>query len=171
MSTFDVTDVLHAWKHDDYEVAKQHILQMIGDISGDEVFGRQVIVAVYIRPNRNQKLGVYITTEIETKKQQEDIFQGKIALIVKLGPSAFAGEPSYLQAMFGDRPPPGVGDWVILRASDGIPTSMKGEGASRPKFKDTRGAEQDVYAWDGWPCRYVVDDSVIGRTDKPHTIL
>lgn len=171
MSTFDVTNALHAWKHDDYDLARTHIFQMIGDISDYEVFGYDIIVAVYIRPNRNQKLGIYITTEIETKKQQEDIFQGKVALIVKCGPSAFSGEDSYLRSMYGDKPPPAVGDWVTLRAHDGLPVSLMGEGASRPRFVDNRNIEQDIYNWDGWPCRFVSDKLVMGRTHKPHTIV
>jgi hypothetical protein len=162
----DTVSNLHNWHHENYESAKAQIYHQIGDIGDLEVFGQQVIVAVYIRPNFTA--GGLIAG---TKMQKEDIYQGKVVLILKCGPDAFQGDESYAKAMFGDAPPPTVGDWVFLRSQDGTPISMQGEGAARVKVPDRRGDPMDVYDWDGWPCRIVKDDDIIGRAARPHSIV
>ena len=56
---------LHKHHHDDYEVAKSHIHRQIGRLDL-ELFGRQILCAMYIRPPINPKTGWVITD----KKQQ-----------------------------------------------------------------------------------------------------
>jgi len=158
--------MLHKWHHDDYDEAKAQIHQSLGSIADLEVFGRQVLVAVYIRPNKSQT-GLYQTVNA----QKEDIYQGKAALILKCGPGAFKGEDSYVKAMFGDMPTPEPGDWVFVRPSDGLSISLCGDGASRPQGKTFHDEDVDLFAWDGWPCRILSDDSLIGRMNKPHTLV
>ena len=158
---------LHNWHHDDYEEAKAQIHQQLGDISGLEVFGRQVLVGLYIRPEKTAK-GAFVTQNA----QREDIYQGKIALILAVGPSAFQGDSEYHESLWGvDIRPPAVGDWVILRAQDGLPTSVQGDNASRAQGPDHRGMPTDIYGWEGWPCRYVMDSALIGRVHKPHQVV
>ena len=57
---------------------------MVGDLSHIEVFNNQVLVAVYIRPNKT-KSGIYLTDVTVG----EDRFQGKVALVLKTGHDAF----------------------------------------------------------------------------------
>lgn len=90
----------------------------IGDIGDIEVFQNQVLVAVYVRPERT-KSGIILTQT----NRDEDRSQGKVGLVLKLGPFAFAIDPDKDQ-WFGDLRRGGpeevkVGDWVYFWASDG----------------------------------------------------
>lgn len=167
MSSASTVTQLHKWHHDDYDEAKRHIHAQLGDMSEVEMFGRQVLVAIYIRPLWDTKTGL----QMSDQKQQEDIYQGKVVLIVGAGPDAFRGDESYHRAMWGDAAPPAPGDWVFLRSQDGTATSLKGDNAERVKWEARNGEKYNLYSFDGWPCRYVVDDSVIGRVRKPHTVV
>lgn len=167
MSSLGNVATLHAWHHEDYDEARRDIMRQIGDVSGLHLTGKHLMLAVYIRPLYNPRTG-WTNSE---KMQQEDIYQGKVALIVKAGPSAFDGDDSYLRATFGTLPPPKEGDWVFLRASDGTPTSFKGDGAEQVKYTDRFGAVQNQYSFDGWPCRFVADDALIGLIRDPHTVV
>lgn len=166
----DISSTLHRHHHADYEEAKRQILQAIGDISDEDLFGRQVLVAVYVRPELNPVTGLVST--MTTLK--EDWWQGKIVMVLKLGPDAFGqvtGEDSYFKATFGDKPPPQPGEWLMMNANAGLQTSFYGKGAARPKGKDRHGEMVDLYDWDGWPCRIVPDDSFLMRISTPHTVV
>ena len=89
----------------------------LGDLSKVEVFNNQLLVAVYIRPQKT-KTGIYLTD----KTTDEDRFQSKIGLVVKKGPSAFddsTGE--WFKGVSIDE-----GDWVIFRPSDGWSVTVNG---------------------------------------------
>jgi hypothetical protein len=162
----DVTR-LHKWHHDDYNVAKEQIWKAIGDISGIDVLARQVLVAVYVRPDVNPATGVYQTIG----GMKEDWWQGKSVLVLKCGPGAFLGDESYLRATFPDGKMPQPGDWMFANANSGIQISLFGEGAERIMGVDRRGDMIPIYDWDGWPCRIIPDEQFLGRLTKPHSIV
>lgn len=164
-----VADVshLHGNHHEDYEVAKQHIFAQLGTLSGLALFGRQVLVAVYVRPAVNPRTGL---TSIE-KKQQEDWYESKVVLVIDHGPEAFMGDESYMQATFPGGVPPKIGDWLFQNAGTGIQMSMCGDDAERVKYKDRHGDEQSMYPSDGWPVRIVTDASFLGILLKPHQVV
>lgn len=168
---------LHSWKHDDYAEAARDIWMALGDISKEEIFGRQVLCAVYVRPNEKTTKradGTVFKVHFTTKAQEEDIWQGKVMLVLKLGPGAFKGEVDYLTDMFGTSDPeklPKVGDWLFAQPSAGVPMSVMGAGAARPKGVDHRGDPTDKFEWDGWPCRILSDDLFFGRMSAPHVIV
>lgn len=166
MSTGATVTALHGWHHDSYDEAVAQIHQALGSIDDIEVFGRQVLVACYIRPKRTGK-GLYMTT----KQQTEDIFQGKAVLILKMGPDAGKGTPEFIAATWGAKGAPAVGDWVFLRSSDGLPISLVGDGAKRIQARDHEDNQIDVFEWDGWPCRIITDESIVGRMNKPHSVV
>lgn len=154
----------HRQSYDDYETAKAHILQALGDLSDLNVTGKQIVVAVFCRPNfimfrgpTGEEAPLYTTV----KEVKEDWYQHKGGLIVKAGPGAFQGDKSYLQDTFGDAGAPGVGDWIFSNASAGIQVNLAGDGASRPQALDRRGEPMDIFEWDGWPCRIMLDTSVM----------
>jgi co-chaperonin GroES (HSP10) len=89
---------------------KQKLLDEIGDISAFEIFNNQILVAVYIRPNKT-KSGIYLSDQ----SREEDKVQGKVGLVVKKGPAAFVDETS---EWFKDISVE-VNDWVVFRPSDG----------------------------------------------------
>lgn len=90
----------------------------------DELDGRQdaikplgsgVLVAVYVRPNKT-KGGILLTD----KSQDEDKFQGKVGLVLKLGPLAFADDDTH--RFGGDIPQPG--DWVVYNVGETFAFNM-----------------------------------------------
>lgn len=87
------------------------LIDKVGDISDVEVFNNQVLCAVYERPEKTTG-GIIITDSA----RDEDKTQGKVGLIVKLGPNAF-NDPNHEWGFDGlDMK---VGDWIYFRASDG----------------------------------------------------
>jgi co-chaperonin GroES (HSP10) len=95
----------------DHEVdPKTALLEEIGDISGLNIFNNQVLVAVYIRPQKT-KSGIILTD----KTTDEDRFQSKVGLVLKKGPTAF-DDPTgvWFESMEIDE-----GDWIVFRPNDG----------------------------------------------------
>lgn len=160
--------------YDDYTVAKMHIMQAVGDLTGFEVFGRQILLAVFCRPNVQEIKrpdGTVGALYLPVKEIKEDWWQNKAMLVLAMGPGAFAGDQSYLDMMFRSGVAPKPGEWLFANASAGIQVNMAGEGASRPQAVDRRGEPMDLFEWDGWPCRIVTDESIIGRLDRPHELV
>lgn len=86
------------------------ILKQIGDLSKFELFGNQILLGIYQRPEKT-KSGLYLSDQ--TRK--EDEYQGKAALVLALGPSAFVSDANY--DFRGQNVK--VGDWVAIFVSDG----------------------------------------------------
>ena len=162
----DTASKLHGWRHDDYEVAKEHIWQQLGSLDGLEVFGRQVLVGVYTRPAFNTRSGLMFTE----KEQRNDWYEGKVVLVLAHGPDAFKGTENWLKSTYpGDAPK--IGDWLFQNANTGIQFSFRGDGAQRVTYEDRRGEQQPVYPGDGWPVRIVNDDGFLGRLREPHSVV
>jgi co-chaperonin GroES (HSP10) len=96
---------------------KQKLLEDLGDLSSVELFNNQILVAVYIRPQKT-KSGIYLSEQTT----DEDRHQSKVGLLVKKGPTAFndttgewfAGENFNLN------------DWLVFRPSDGWSITVHG---------------------------------------------
>lgn len=121
------------------EDPKQQLFSKLGDLSDVEVFNNQVILATYVRPNKT-KGGIYISD----KFRDEDLYQGKIGLLVKQGHSAFKEETG---EWFGDSTFD-IGDWLIFRPSDGWSITIHGV-----------------------PCRILSDTQIKGRVTSPDSIF
>lgn len=78
-------------------------------MEGLSVLGARVLVAVYVPPE-STKGGIILTTNIRT----ESNYQGKVGLILALGPIAFQDDPTH---RFGSHTPK-VGDWVVFNVGD-----------------------------------------------------
>jgi co-chaperonin GroES (HSP10) len=89
---------------------RNHILAQLGDLSTVELFHNQVLCAVYVRPEKTQS-GIILPGSV----RDEDKIQGKAALVVKKGPTAFQDPTG---EWFKDMDI-NLGDWVVFRASDG----------------------------------------------------
>lgn len=89
---------------------KTEILDAMGNIDDIEIFHNQVLVAIYIRPEKT-KSGIIIPGQT----RDEDKFQGKVGLVIKKGPDAFfdASGKWFKDVKIN------LHDWVILRPSDG----------------------------------------------------
>lgn len=107
---------LQAMTHD--EDPKEKILRQIGDISKIEVGPCKLLVATYIRPEKTAG-GIILTA----KTLAEDEYQGKVGLVLKLGPLCFENSDSHNFGGFKVA----VGDWVMYRVSDGFMVKLTGQ--------------------------------------------
>lgn len=131
------------------------IAELMPKVEGIRVQRNRLIVATYVRPNVSA--GGIILTQRHT---DEDRWQGKIGLVLKIGPIAFdfdevrelteAGLERF--EAIDNLGIPQVGDWVVFRNSEtwefGL-TVDAGKAAS---------------------CRMISDDSIIAVVKDPSTI-
>lgn len=103
---------------------KTEITEKIGDLSKIELFGPEVLVATYVRPEKTA--GGIIQT---SKTRDEDNWQGKVGLVLKTGSDAFFGDGRDLK----------VGDWVFYRPSDGFDMQVNGVRCRLLKDNSIRG--------------------------------
>jgi len=96
---------------------REHLTKEVGDLSGVEIFNMQVLVAVYIRPEKT-KSGIILSD----KTRDEDRFQSKVGLIVKKGPSAFVDDDGKWFSGLDIK----EGDWIVFRPSDGWNVTVNG---------------------------------------------
>lgn len=96
---------------------KQKLLSDLGDLSNIEIFNNQILVAVYIRPHKT-KSGIYLSD----KTVDEDRYQGKVGLLVGMGPAAFQDDSGqwFNNASFS------LHDWLVFRPSDGWSINVNG---------------------------------------------
>ena len=89
---------------------RKTLKEEVGDVSQVELFNNQVLVAVYIRPQKTAS-GIYLTAQTV----DEDKVQSKVGLVLKKGAGAFVDENN---TWFN-----GVdvfeNDWIFFRPSDG----------------------------------------------------
>jgi len=160
MSSVATTGMLHDMKPT-VDIGAE-IRRSVGDLSGIEVFGQQILVGIYLRGETTQ--GGIIMPGL----QKEDLYQGKVVLILKMGPTATSvmerdHDMKHLPNPWGARPPR-VGDWVFHSASQAFDLNVKGEGAkTSPAIAKDFPAIRDK----GWPCRLVYAADLYGRVDDP----
>ena len=96
---------------------KVAILDELGDISDIELLHNQVLVGIYIRPEKT-KSGLYLSNQT----RDEDKWQGKVGLIIKNGPEAFKDETGkwFKDVSIKEH------DWVYVRPSDGWQLTVHG---------------------------------------------
>jgi hypothetical protein len=131
--------------HDDVD-PKQAILDKVGSLDEVEVFGSDVLVALYIPPTKTRS-GIILsdTTRDESK------WQGKVALVLKLGNTAYLDDEGN---KFRDIEP---GQWVVLRPSDGWPFQLN--------TMKSRISKDNVV-----DCRVVTDINIRARVSHPDLV-
>lgn len=95
----------------------QKILEEVGDLSKIELFNNQILVGVYIRPQKT-KSGLYLSD----KTTDEDRFQSKVGLLLKQGPRAF----EHNDEGWFDGETFNLNDWLVFRPSDGWSITVHG---------------------------------------------
>jgi len=101
------------------EDPKKVILDQIKDKGGLDdlkIMANNVLVAIYRRPKQTAS-GLWITD----KTGDEDIWQGKVGLVVSMGPLAFVDDDTVKFEVKAK-----VGDWVWFRPSDTIHVEVNG---------------------------------------------
>lgn len=84
-------------------------------VSDVEPLGAQILVAVYMRPEKTK--GGIIVPDSTSGTRTEDRYQGKVGLVLKIGPLAFSEDDKH---HWGDRVPK-AGDWILYRVGDTFP--------------------------------------------------
>lgn len=125
---------------------RQALLEKVGDLSKVEVFGNDILVAIYKRPEKT-KSGIYLTDAARS----EDVWQGKAFLVLKMGPTAFIDDEG---SKFRDI---SEGDWVCARASDGWAITLNSEHGN-----GSRDAAIE--------CRVITDINIRMRVSSPDTV-
>lgn len=125
----------------DIPAAKAIMDALGGAHDGYDVFGADVLVAVYTRPEKT-KGGIILTDNVKG----EDRYQGKIGLVLKTGPLVNSDLNPWFNGAL-----PKAGDWVVLRVGDTYTFDLHG-----PKDKV--------------PCRTVEAKQLRGRVTAPDTI-
>jgi hypothetical protein len=95
---------------------KEKLLKDLGDLSEVEIFNNQLLVAVYLRPEKT-KSGFYLPDQ----NRAEDQFQSKVGLLVKMGPSAFEASGAWFKDLKIN-----LHDWLIVRPSDSWSLTVNG---------------------------------------------
>ena len=103
--------------HDDEDPADT-IRKKIGSLEGFTLFGNQVLLGVYERPQKT-KSGIFISDQT----RNEDRHQGKAGLVLLKGPTAFISDANYdFKGQNVD-----IGDWVAIFVSDGRAITIAGQ--------------------------------------------
>lgn len=140
------------------------MMEALGDLDGLEVWGNEVLLGVFCREART-KGGLFVGAI-----GKEDVWQGKVGMILKIGPDAF---PEDSKTFNGRKP--AVGDFVYHNINEttiqhfycGPGSKMREHNIGTDKHPDTKRLRD----WEGWPIRLVNDRRIYGRITRPETIL
>ena len=130
---------------------KQAILDKLGDLSQVQIAQNEVLVAIYIRPEKSAG-GILLTD----RTRKEDNYQGKVGLVVKIGSACrFVRTNEATGVTYGVDVQ--LHDWVVTRPSDTWPLDVNGgEDTSDPKAFTN--------------CRLVFDDQIRMKIPNPGMI-
>lgn len=92
-----------------------------GVLPGFEVFHNQVLVGIYMRGSE-KRLANGTTLYLTDKSAGEDQWQGKVGLVLSVGPLAFKNDA---RNDFGGQQVSNQ-DWIVFRVSDGFPIDING---------------------------------------------
>ena len=138
VSSIGMTKSFHKMDHSKEDPAET-VRKAVGDISQVEITGVQILVGTYLRPAKTSG-GILLTEKI----RDEDIYQGKVGLVLKVAEGAFVDGPDAKFNGFKVQ----EGDWVFYRVADGFAMSINGH-----------------------HCRLIEDVHVRGRVPNPDIIL
>ena len=140
MSSIGVSKSVHAMDHSKVK-PEDAIKKAVGDIAPLELTGVQVLVGTYIRPQSTSG-GILLTD----KFREEDLYQGKVGLVLKVAPGAFVDGELADTKFNGFKVK--VGDWIFYRVADGFSLSINGH-----------------------HCRIIEDVHVRGRLPNPDMVM
>lgn len=88
---------------------KQAIIESVGDLKKVHICADMVLIGIYFRPEKTAG-GIYRPDA----NVEEDMWQGKVGLLLASGPDAFKDTHDYTFS----EPIPKVGDWVVYKVGD-----------------------------------------------------
>jgi hypothetical protein len=116
---------------------KKAIIDAVGDLSKMDVFSDLVLVGTYIR-NEKTAGGIIRPKEV----LQEDEFQGKVGLVLKTGPLAYADWEDETTAGQNAKPH----TWVVFAIKDTWPVQINGTACRFVPYEKLRARLQDPTA-------------------------
>ena len=125
------------------EEFQEKVESAIGEFKDMEIFHNSVVVAKFVRTHVSKSILAASSTQLEDK------WQGKVGLVVAVGPSAFVDEPGFNFHGISVKP----GEWVIYRNTDGWDFDYQPVGGSEKI-----------------PMRLLEDAHIKGRTTRPDMI-
>lgn len=130
---------------------KQAILDKLGDLSQVQIAQNEVLVAIYVR-SEFAPGGMIALTQ---KTRKEDVYQGKVGLVVKIGSACRFERTDANGVTYGI--PIALHDWVVTRPSDTWALDINPNGtAYDPDSSIT--------------CRLVFDDQIRMKIPNPSMI-
>ncbi len=93
------------------------IREQVGNIDAIDVYHNQILVGIYTRPEKTA--GGIILSE---KTKKEDVYQGVVGLVLKVGPMAFVDDGT--TKFHGQSIKPG--DWCVFRTADTHQVAING---------------------------------------------
>lgn len=121
---------------------RKELLKKVGKLDQIELFGNQILCAIYERPKEAKYKSLTLTLPDDMRK--EDQYQGKVGLIVAMGPMAFVDDD---QVQFSLKAK--VGDWIVYRPSDGWQITLTGNQV---------------------PCRMLTESGIKMRVQSPDSV-
>lgn len=121
---------------------KMEILEKVGDVSGYEIAHNELLLAIYMRPEKTAG-GIVLPQQ----NLREDLFQAKAHLVLKIGPGC-----TFKNLKIG------VHDWVVVRPSDAWSLDLN----MNPDMA------MDVQKFS--PCRMVYDDQIRAKISDPRMV-
>jgi co-chaperonin GroES (HSP10) len=115
------------------------ILKKVGSLSDITVMYNMVLLAAYVKPERT-KGGIILTDQ----SKEEDVFQGKTGMVLKLGKDAFQDDD---QNTFNGQKAE-IGEWVVFKVGDNWKLTIR-----------------------EWPCMLVRDTSIKMKVTDPSIIV
>lgn len=127
---------LYASQHD--TDPKEALIKSFGDLSDIRLSGYQVMVGIYIRPEKT-KGGLQRTQQ----ERNEDKFQNPLGVILKMGPLAFGPDDPAGINNWEEGCIPSVGDWIFFNLHDGRSRAIRGNIIRILESKQVRGVTND----------------------------
>lgn len=119
---------------------RKAIMDAVGDLSGVDIMGNEILLGTYIRPEKSAGGIIRPTTNV-----QEDIWQGKVGLVLKWGTQAYIDDENYT---FGNEDKIKPGEWAVFMIGDARSLNIN-----------------------GCPCRLVRDSNLRMRVKDPGIVL
>lgn len=162
MTGYAAATASHGVMRWDLKALRKEILDGLGDISGFEIWGNQVLLAVACEPVETKgRIVLGNDTKIEA------VWQGKVGMILRIGPDCFTENAK----TFNHRKPK-VGDFVYHNVNEQtLQLSLAGPGWKKTQIKAPNGTTEDTRAWNGWPVRLVADRYIYGRVQSPEIVI
>ena len=110
------------------------LLEEVGDVKDFELFNNQVLVVIYIRSGKT-KGGILLPGQTT----DEDRYQSKVGLVVKIGPTAF--DETFKEKF--SNVTVDLHDWLVFRPSDGWGITVNNRMCRILDDVDVRGRIQD----------------------------